>query len=110
MLILFDQCTPVGIRRALAGHTVKTAYEMGWSEMVNGDLLRAAESAGFEVLVSADKNFPHQQNFSNRKLAAVILSQSRWESVKNAIPAIVRAIESAKPGTFTLVDISNPSL
>lgn len=31
MKILFDQGTPVPLRRALIGHEVHTAYEMGWS-------------------------------------------------------------------------------
>lgn len=50
MLILFDQGTPVGIRHALTQHSVKTAREEGWSTLLNGELLRAAEEAGFEVL------------------------------------------------------------
>jgi hypothetical protein len=55
MLILFDQGTPVPLRRFLAGHTVKTAAEQGWSTLANGSLLDAAEAAKFEVLVTTDK-------------------------------------------------------
>lgn len=61
MFILFDQGTPVPIRAFLTGHTVKTAAEKGWSTLLNGKLLDAAETAGFEPLVTTDKNFPHQQ-------------------------------------------------
>jgi hypothetical protein len=61
MLILFDQGTPIGIRNFLRPHTVKTAYELEWSELLNGELLRAAEEAGFEVFVTTDKNLAHQQ-------------------------------------------------
>lgn len=43
MRILFDQGTPVPLRRALAAHEVSTAFELGWANMENGDLLRAAE-------------------------------------------------------------------
>ena len=39
MRVLFDQGTPVPLRHALTGHVVSTAFEMGWSEMANGDLL-----------------------------------------------------------------------
>jgi hypothetical protein len=60
MLILFDQGTPVPLRRFLAGHTVKTAAEQGWSTLANGSLLDAAEAAKFEVLVTTDKNLPRR--------------------------------------------------
>jgi hypothetical protein len=43
MRILFDQGTPAPLRRALTGHTLSTAYEMGWMQMTNGALLRAAD-------------------------------------------------------------------
>ena len=62
MLVLFDQGTPVPIRAFLIGHTVKTAAEQGWSTLSNGNLLNAAEAAGFQILVTTDKNFTHQQN------------------------------------------------
>jgi hypothetical protein len=54
MRILFDQGTPVAIRRILQHHTVRTAYEEGWSTLSNGQLLRAAEDAGFDVLLTTD--------------------------------------------------------
>ena len=57
MLVLFDQGTPAPLRHALAGHVVETAYERGWSSLKNGELIAAAESAGFEVFVTTDKNF-----------------------------------------------------
>jgi hypothetical protein len=50
MRILFDQGTPVPLRKFLSGHVVKTAYQEGWSTLLNGDLLRVAEKAGFDLL------------------------------------------------------------
>jgi len=76
MLILFDQGTPVGIRGSLHGHVVKTAHQQGWSQLLNGELLRAAEDAGFDVLVTSDKNLIYQQNLSERKIAIVALGRS----------------------------------
>ena len=43
MLILFDQGTPLGIRNSLPGHVVRTARQQGWSTLLNGELLNAAE-------------------------------------------------------------------
>lgn len=47
MLILFDQGTPRGIARWLLDHTVKEAKSQGWDRLTNGELLNAAERAGF---------------------------------------------------------------
>jgi hypothetical protein len=105
MLILFDQGTPVAIRHSLPAHVVRTAAEQGWSTLLNGDLLRAAEEAGFEVFLTTDTNIPFQQNLRNRKLAIVVLSQNRWRLIRPVIPQIVAAIATAKPGTCSTVEI-----
>lgn len=73
MLILFDQGTPVGIRDSLQGHVVKTARQQGWSTLLNGELLRMAEEAGFDLLLTTDTNLAHQQNLSDRRIAIVAL-------------------------------------
>jgi hypothetical protein len=105
MLVLFDQGTPLGIRFSLPEHTVKTAREQEWSTLLNGELLRAAEDAGFDVLLTTDKNLPYQQNLKGRKLAVVVLSESRWKLIRPMLPQIAAAIASAKPGTISVVDI-----
>ena len=105
MLILFDQGTPVAIRHALRAHTVKTASEQGWSTLLNGELLRVAEKAGFDLLLTTDTNLPYQQNLEGRKLAIVILSRNRWSLISPVVQQIVAAVNAAKPGTCTLVNI-----
>ena len=72
MLVLFGQGTPVPIRPFLMGHTVETAALRGWDKLKNGELLEAAEKAGFEVLVTPDKNIRYQQNLVLRKIALVV--------------------------------------
>jgi hypothetical protein len=105
MRILFDQGTPVAIRNSLADHVVRTAREQGWSKLSNGDLLRAVEDAGFDVLLTTDTNLPYQQNLKNRKVAVVILSKNRWRLVARRLPEIVAAVNAATPGTYTAVSI-----
>jgi predicted nuclease of predicted toxin-antitoxin system len=105
MKILFDQGTPVAIREALEHHSVRTAREQGWSTLSNGELLRVAEEADFDVLLTTDTNLPHQQNLKGRKLAVVILSKNRWILIQMRLAEIVAAVESAKPGTYSLVEI-----
>lgn len=56
MKILFDQGTPVPLRRFLSDHVVDTAYEQGWSALTNGDLLSMAEQNGYDLLITTDQN------------------------------------------------------
>ena len=104
MLILFDQGTPVPIRNSLQGHTVRTASEQGWSTLLNGELLRAAEEAGFDVFLTTDTSLPFQQNLKGLRLA-VVLSQNRWKLIRAVMPQIATTIAAAKPGACSLVEI-----
>jgi hypothetical protein len=105
MKILFDQGTPVGIRDALRAHTVRTAYEEGWSTLSNGDLLRVAEESDYDVLLTADTNLPHQQSLEGRRLAVVVLSRNRWLQIQSELGRIAEAIHAAEPGTYSFVEI-----
>ena len=60
MLILFDHGTPAPLRPFLQGHTVRQAKAHGWDRLTNGNLLDAAENAGFDMLVTPDKNMRYQ--------------------------------------------------
>jgi hypothetical protein len=59
---------------------VITAQERGWDTLSNGDLLEAAERAGIDVVVTADKNMRYQQNLAGRKIALVILGTPHGRS------------------------------
>jgi hypothetical protein len=55
--IVFDKNVPVGVRRFLSGHEVRTFVEMLWHpQLENGELLDAAEALGFDVMVTSDQN------------------------------------------------------
>src|SRR5260370_33527310 len=98
MLVLFDHGTPRGLARALQGHTVKEARAQGWDTLSNGDLLNAAEKAGFDVLLTTDTNLPHQQNLQGYKLAIVILSKNRWSLVRLMMQQIADPVHATRPG------------
>jgi hypothetical protein len=106
MRILFDQGTPLAIRDSLQSHTVRTAREEGCT-LSNGELLRAAEQAAFDLLLTTDTSLPYQQNLKGRKLAVVILSRNRWVLIKPRMSEIVAALNSATPGTYSIVEIPN---
>ena len=104
MRILFDHNVPFPLRCSLGGHTVETTGERTWNRLANGELLNAAEAAGFEILLTADKGFQHQQNLSRCPIAVVILSRGNWPDVRLNIPKILDAIGNAKSGTCTVVE------
>ena len=105
MLVLFDQATSVPIRQFLKGHTVKTAWQQGWDQLRNGDLLTAAEQAGFDVLLTTDKNLQYQQNLKRRKIAIVVLGQQQWPTLRPHVQLVVDAVDAATPGSYTHVDV-----
>ena len=78
MLILFDNGVPSPLRHVLKGHMVVEAIDRGWERLANGELLEVAEAAGFELLLTTDKNIRYQQNLTGRKIAFVVLGNPQW--------------------------------
>jgi len=106
MLVLFDNGTPRTLARYLIDHhTVTEARARGWQELTNGDLLNQAEAAGFEVLITTDKNISYQQNLSGRRIALVVLGQGRWRLIRAHVSKVVAAVNGATPGSYTEVEI-----
>src|SRR5262245_54473505 len=105
MRILFDQATPVPIRQFLAGHTVRTAAQQHWDALKNGDLLDVAEQAGFNLLLTTDKNMRYQQNLTGRRIAIVVLGSGQWPRLKPHVARIVAAVNVATAGSYAEVDI-----
>ena len=96
------------IRPYLEGHTVSTAFQQGWDQLRNGDLLAAAEQAGFDLFLTTDKNIRYQQNLSDRKIAVVVLGQQQWPHVRPHIQRVIDAVNLAIPGSFFEVEIPYP--
>jgi hypothetical protein len=70
-------------------------------------LLKAAEDAGFDVLVTPDKNIRHQQNLKMRTIAIVVLGNAQWPVLRRYVERVVTAVNAAKPGTYCEVEIPN---
>ena len=106
MRILFDNNVPVGVRNFLARHEVRTLVEMNWPpQLENGELLKVAESAGFDVLVTSDQNIRYQQNLASRRLALVVLGSNIWPIVRNHGAAIAAAVDNAKPTNYHFIEM-----
>jgi hypothetical protein len=105
MKILFDNGTPNPIARSLVGHKVDFSRRIGWHELRNGELIKKAEEAGYELLLTTDKNIQYQQNLSDRKIAIVVLGNQQWPDVRLHLDRIVAAVNASTPGSFAEVDI-----
>ena len=99
MRVLFDQGTPAPLRHALATHEVSTAFELGWSNLANGDLLREAEGR-FEVFVTTDQNLRYQQNLGGRRLAILVLPTTNWPEIQRHQSEVVAAVNSMQPSDY----------
>jgi predicted nuclease of predicted toxin-antitoxin system len=100
MRILLDECLPLDFRHSFPGHDAHTAEWAGLKGKKNGELLRDAELAGYEVLLTVDQGIPHQQNLAGLKLS-IILIRSRTNQLEDLLPlvgAILSALETMSPG------------
>ena len=100
-----DACVPAPLRRLLSGHEVKTAQDMGWSALANGELLRAVE-AEFEVFITADKNVRYQQNLADRTLAIIVLPTNDWSVLKRMAGEVSSALSLIRAGE--LIELAAP--
>lgn len=105
MKILFDQGTPVPLRRHLTGHTVTTAYEKGWSDLLNGELLKAAQEAGYQLFVTTDQNLRYQQNLRERQIAIVVLLSTSWPRIRLHVDGIRTVIDAMNSGGYAEIPI-----
>lgn len=105
MRVLLDNGVPRGVASALTGHVVEEARNRGWDRLKNGDLLAAAETSGFDVLVTTDRSIRYQQNLTKRKLAVVVLSKASWPLIKGQLTEIGSAVASVIPGGAVEVEI-----
>jgi predicted nuclease of predicted toxin-antitoxin system len=105
MKILLDECLPLDFRHSFPDHEAHTAEWAGLKGKTNGELLREAELAGYEVLLTVDQGIPHQQNRAGRKLS-VIPIRSRTNQLEDLLPlveAILTVLESIAPGQIVPV-------
>ena len=105
MKILFDQGTPVPLRRSLVGHSVDTAYEKGWADLSNGDLLNTAEQAGYHLLITTDQNLKYQQNLANRQIAILVLLTTSWPRIRIQVDEISAIVDEITVGDYKEVEV-----
>ena len=109
MRILIDECIDERLRNALLGHDCQTARYAGLSGLENGDLLAAAEKAGFELFLTVDQGIEYQQNLTTRKLAIIVFrgKSNRLKDLLPLVPLCLARMKSLEPGK--VVSIEAPS-
>jgi predicted nuclease of predicted toxin-antitoxin system len=99
MRILFDQGTPVPLRTHLVGHVIETVFELGWSNLENGELLAAAEESS-DLLITTDQQLRYQQNLAERKLSILVLMTTSWPRIKIHVSEIAEAVNQIGVGEY----------
>ena len=106
MRILLDENVPIDLALELPGHNVKTVVGLGWSGVLNGELMRRARE-NCEVFVTLDRNIEFQQNITSLPLAVLVVRaiSNRMVHLRPLVPDILAAVEAAKPGYLQHVGV-----
>ena len=106
MKVLVDECVDWRLAREIVGHEVKTARQMGWSTIKNGELLALAAKE-FEVFVTVDRNLSFQQNLPVFEIAVIVLRalSNRLADLRPLLPELLASIPSARRGAVTYVGV-----
>jgi hypothetical protein len=104
--ILLDEQLPRQLAKELVGHEARTVQQQGWAGLGNGELLRRAEEAGFEVFLTGDQSLQFQQNLVRSSLRVIVLvaPSNALEDLLPLVPSILRSIPDARPGQVHPVD------
>jgi predicted nuclease of predicted toxin-antitoxin system len=102
--VLLDECIDWRLSRDLIGHEVKTAHQMGWATIENGQLLALAERS-FDVFVTVDRNLSFQQNLASYSIAVIVLraKSNRLAELEPLVPQLLKALVSARQGQAVFI-------
>jgi hypothetical protein len=105
--VLLDENIHQSAYRLFLEFDAQTIGYLGWSGVSNGKLLSLAEGK-FAVLITADQNLKHQQNFTNRTIAVLVLATGRVDYIERNKTNIADAVRAIPPGTvWHLTDWEN---
>ena len=104
MRVFLDECIDWRLSRDIIGHDVKTARQMGWATIKNGELLVLAAEQ-FDVFVTVDRNLAFQQSIVALQIAVIVLraKSNRLSDLRPLVPGLLAALGGAEPGRMVLV-------
>ncbi len=109
MRVLVDECLPRQLGQWLSAArpdwTVLTVQDAGWASMKNGALLRTADGR-FDLLITADKNMHHQQNFVGLNISVLVFPTNRAKLVRAGVMALVQSVPRVRPGEKAVMDLA----
>jgi hypothetical protein len=103
--LFLDECVDWRLSRDLVGHDIKTARQMGWTTIRNGELIALAAKQ-FDVFLTVDRNLAFQLNQGTLPMAVVVLHArtNRLADLKPLVPKLLAVLDAAKPGSVRVVD------
>ena len=107
MRILIDESLPRQLVPWLIGHQARMVQAEGWSSVKNGELLRRAAAAGFDVFVTPDRKLEYQQHIPLVGVAVVVFRahSNRIEDLAPLVPALLAVLPTVRVGTVTHVGV-----
>ena len=104
MRVLLDECVDWRLLREIPGHEVRTAGQLGWATVRNGELLAMAATQ-FDAFVTVDRNLLFQQHVPALRIAVIVLQArtNRLADLRPLVPRLLQALESARVGEVQLV-------
>ena len=102
--ILLDECIDRRLARQISGHEVKTASEMRWAGLDNGEFLARAEKE-FDVFITVDRNLTYQQNLPKFEIAVIVLHAptNRLQDLLLLVPEILGALTNLQRGKAVFI-------
>jgi hypothetical protein len=85
--VLLDHCVDRRLARLITPHDVQAAFRVGLHTLSNGRLLAAAAAAGFDALLTVDRNLRHQQNLATLPLPVVVV-EVRNNQLATLVPLV----------------------
>jgi predicted nuclease of predicted toxin-antitoxin system len=105
LLLLIDESLPKRLTRYLPEFEAWTVQQRRWSRTKDGALLRLAESAGFQVFLTADQNLQYQQNLAGSQIRIVVFAapSNRLEHIRPLLPRAIAALREMTPGEVRVI-------
>ena len=105
MRILLDHNVPRPLKNNLPGHDTDTAADRAWQELHNGELLDRAETDGYELLITADRKMPFQQNFTHRNISVLVLTTNAWPILRQHLSDVNQSVNAMGHNQIRELDI-----
>jgi len=106
MRVLLDNNVNQRLAPLLVGHEVIHVRDVSLDKHQNGELIAAAETLGFDALITCDKNMSYQQNLADRKIRILVLNSRRitLAHIAPLVPDVAEALNHSSEGSFIIIE------